>query len=84
MIEQQWQLQEAKNKFSNLVSKAEKDGPQIVTKHGKKAVVVLKFEEYEKLIRPKMKLVDFLRKSPLKDIDLELTRSKELPRKLEL
>jgi len=41
MIENSWQLQNAKNKFSNLVDKAQHNGPQIVTKHGKDAVVVL-------------------------------------------
>jgi len=40
MIENHWQLQDAKNKFSNLVDKAQHNGPQIVTKHGKYAVVV--------------------------------------------
>jgi prevent-host-death family protein len=41
MIENHWQLQEAKNKFSNLVETAQRKGPQIVTKHGKEAVVVV-------------------------------------------
>ena len=36
----QWQLQEAKAKFSELVQKAIDEGPQTVTRHGKDAVVV--------------------------------------------
>ena len=40
MIENHWQLQEAKNKFSSLVDKAQHNGPQIVTKQGKDADVV--------------------------------------------
>lgn len=36
-----WQLQEAKNKFSEVVRKAIEEGPQTVTKHGKESVVVL-------------------------------------------
>ena len=52
-----WQLQEAKNKFSNLVDKAHHDGPQIVTKHGKKSVVVIALEDFQKLNKPKTNLV---------------------------
>ncbi len=59
MIENHWQLQDAKNKFSSLVDKAQHNGPQIVTKHGKDAVVVLSIDEYKKLIKPKVNLVNF-------------------------
>ncbi len=52
MKEKVWQLQEAKNKFSRLVKEARKSGPQIVTKHGREAVVVLSFEEYQKMRSP--------------------------------
>ncbi|MBN2001217.1 type II toxin-antitoxin system prevent-host-death family antitoxin, partial [candidate division KSB1 bacterium] len=34
MLNNLWQLQDAKNRFSNLVEKAKNIGPQIVTKHG--------------------------------------------------
>jgi len=79
-----WQLQEAKNKFSSLVEKAQKKGPQIVTKHGRKAVVVLSFDQYEKIVRPKTDIVTFFRKSPLAGIDLKITRNKDFPRDIEL
>ena len=39
MLNNLWQLQDAKNRFSNLVDKAKNYGPQIVTKHGKETVV---------------------------------------------
>lgn len=84
MIENHWQLQDAKNKFSNLVDKAQLNGPQIVTKHGKDAVVVLSIDEYKKLIKPKTNLVKFFKNSPLAKEDLELTRSKEIPRDIVL
>ena len=79
-----WQLQEAKNKFSNLVERARKNGPQIVTKHGQEAAVVLSVEEYRRLTRPKTDLVSFLRKSPLAGVNLEITRNKDLPRDIEI
>lgn len=84
MIENHWQLQDAKNKFSNLVDKAQHKGPQIVTKHGKDAVVILSIEEYKKLVKPKSNLVNFFQKSPLAENDLDLTRSKDIPRDVEL
>jgi len=84
MIENHWQLQDAKNKFSNLVDKAQHNGPQVVTKHGKEAVVILSIAEYKKLIKPKMNLVKFFQKSPLSKEYLDLTRSKEIPRDIGL
>lgn len=81
-----WQLQEAKNKFSELVKKAQKNGPQIVTKHGREAVVVLSFDDYKKMTEPRIDLVEFLRNSPLKEIGVDLCelRAKDLPREVEI
>ena len=84
MTRNHWQLQDAKNKFSNLVEKAQIDGPQIVTKHGKDAVVVVSIEEYNNLIKPKTNLLKFFQNSPLASEDIDLTRSKELPRDIVL
>ncbi len=41
-----WQLQEAKQHFSEVVKRARQGEPQIVTKHGKEAAVVVSIEEY--------------------------------------
>ncbi|MCF6255273.1 MAG: type II toxin-antitoxin system Phd/YefM family antitoxin [Gammaproteobacteria bacterium] len=79
-----WQLQEAKSKFSQLVEDAMNKEPQIVTKHGDKAVVVLSFEEYIKITKPQTDLIRFLRESPLAKVTLEATRSKDIPRDISL
>jgi prevent-host-death family protein len=79
-----WQLQEAKNKFSNLVDKARHDGPQVVTKHGKESVVIIAIEDYQKLNKPKSDLVAFFKKSPLSEICLDLSRDKNVSRDIEL
>ncbi|MCY4583177.1 MAG: type II toxin-antitoxin system Phd/YefM family antitoxin [Chloroflexi bacterium] len=47
----EWQLQDAKNRFSAVVDAALERGPQYVTRRGKPAVVVLAVEEYERLRR---------------------------------
>ena len=79
-----WQLQEAKNKFSNLVERAQKEGPQVVTKHGKEAVVVLSADDFRKLTRSKTSLRQFLQKSPLAGIELDISRDKSAPRDVSL
>jgi prevent-host-death family protein len=80
MMKDAWQLQEAKNKFSELVNKARTNGPQVVTKMGKESVVVLSIEDYRKLIKPKYGFAEFISKSPLKCLDLDLDRNKSLSR----
>lgn len=79
-----WQLQEAKNKFSQLVEKAMHHSPQVVTKHGEQAVVVLSIEDYKKMTASDGDLLSFFEHSPLKGINLDISRSKKLPRQTEL
>ena len=79
-----WQLQDAKNKFSNLVNSARENGPQIVTKHGREAVVVLTFEDYQKLAKPKTDLVMFFQNSPLAKTGMKISRNKDFPRDVEI
>jgi len=79
-----WQLQEAKNRFSEVVRKSSEEGPQTVTKHGKDSVVVLSVEDYRKLERPKTSLVEFFQKSPLSKVEIDLKRDKSPSRHVEL
>jgi prevent-host-death family protein len=57
---QDWQLQEAKNRFSEVVKRAREEGPQTVTVHGQRAAVVVSALEFDALIKPRMSFVDFL------------------------
>ncbi|MEX2403044.1 MAG: type II toxin-antitoxin system Phd/YefM family antitoxin [Balneolales bacterium] len=79
-----WQLQEAKNRFSEVVRKASEEGPQTVTKHGKDSVVVLSAEDYRKLEQPKTSLVEFFQSSPLSGVEVDLKRDKSPARNVEL
>ncbi|NOQ21683.1 MAG: type II toxin-antitoxin system prevent-host-death family antitoxin [Candidatus Aegiribacteria sp.] len=79
-----WQLQEAKNKFSKVVEKARHDGPQIVTKNGKESVVILSIEEYQKIVKPKINLLEFMHNSPLAEESLDFERDKSFSREIEL
>lgn len=44
-----WQLQDAKSRFSELVDRTFSEGPQLVTRRGAEAVVVIAAKEYRKL-----------------------------------
>jgi antitoxin Phd len=48
MVRRSWSVQDAKNRFSEVVEAARRK-PQTVTKHGKPAVVVVAADEYERL-----------------------------------
>ena len=80
-----WQLQTAKNKFSQLVQEAQRGDPQIVTRNGKPVVYVIDYDRYHDLFAaetPSKKEV--LRKRPHKDVELDSGRSKEPGREVEL
>ena len=59
-----WQLQEAKQRFSELVARARSEGPQRVTRHGRDAVVVVAAEEYDRLAGEEPDLLAFIRSAP--------------------
>jgi prevent-host-death family protein len=79
-----WQLQEAKNRLSEVVRKARSEGPQVITLHGEDAAVVVSTKDYRMFARRKGSLVEFFRKSPLVGVDLDLTRSRDTGRKIRL
>ncbi len=79
-----WQLQEAKNRFSEVVNKALAEGPQIVTRHGEEIVVILSKADYNRLRKSQTSLLDFFRQSPLVGVELDLERDQSLPRKVDL
>jgi len=79
-----WQLQNAKNHLSELVRKAREEGPQVITLRGRDAVVVVSANEFGKLSRPRGSLVEFFRKSPLAGVDLDLDRSRDTGRRIDL
>jgi len=74
-----WQVQEAKAMFSEVI-KAAAVKPQTITIRGKEAAVILSFEEYNRLVRPRQTLFDFIQTSPLRDFTLELPQ--RLPEKM--
>jgi prevent-host-death family protein len=68
-----WRLQEAKARLSELVRRAQSQGPQRVTLHGRDAVVVIDAAEFDRLSHPVSgrDIVAALRDSPLADVEFE-------------
>jgi prevent-host-death family protein len=79
-----WQLQEAKQRFSELVRAAAAGEPQVVTKHGQDVAVVIDIAEYRRLRGDPVSFLQFLRAEPLLDADVDLVRQGELPRQVDL
>ncbi len=79
-----WQLQDAKSKFSEMIDRALANGAQIVTRRGQKTVVIVPFDEYQRLTKQSDSLAQFLLASPLAGSDLTIERDKSTPRSIEI
>lgn len=78
-----WQLQEAKQRFSELVRRTLEEGPQIVTRHGEEVVVVVPAQEFRRSQQVAPDFAEFLLAGPDFEL-LDLERSGRLPRDVEL
>jgi prevent-host-death family protein len=78
-----WQLQEAKQRLSEVVRRAHDEGPQIVTRHGEEVAVVIDIAEFRRLRGDFSDFKDYLLSGP--DLhDLEIMRSRERTRPVDL
>ena len=79
-----WQVQDAKQRFSELVQRALDEGPQVVTRRGKDAVVVLAADEYRRLTGRVPDFKAFLQSAPdLSELELD-TLARGFPREVEV
>lgn len=81
---QSWKLQDAKARFSEVVQQAKSKGPQEITLRGEPTVIVLSKEEYERLLGSKLSFLEFMRKSPLTKVELNIDRDPSLTREIDL
>jgi len=82
-----WQLQDAKNRFSELVDRAQTEGPQLVTRHGKEVAVVVSkadFDRQRARHAPRGSVLSFLRGLGFVGTKIDLKRSTDSGRDLEL
>jgi prevent-host-death family protein len=62
-----WQVQDAKQRFSEMIRAVASEGPQIITRHGEAVAVVVGIEEYRRLTRPGSDLAGILLGGPKVD-----------------
>jgi prevent-host-death family protein len=79
-----WTVAEAKAKLSEVIDLARLDGPQTITRNGRKAVVVVAVEEWERKTKRVGNLAEFFATSPLRESGLHLERPNDRPRPVEL
>jgi prevent-host-death family protein len=82
-----WQLQTAKARFSEVFRLARTEGPQLITRQGKDAVVMVPAEQFDQLVarsRQPRSLLQFFRESPLVGLELDFERDKDAGRDIEI
>lgn len=71
-----WGAAEAKAQLSAVMDKASTEGPQRLTRRGRGAYILVTEEEWERKVKPKQNLADFLLNSPLRASGIEIQRMK--------
>ena len=82
-----WKLEDAKAHFSEVVRRARTEGPQVVTRRGKDAVVVIAMEELERLTtptHPKLPFLAFMESLHVPGLDLDIARERDTGREVDL
>jgi antitoxin Phd len=79
-----WPVQDAKNRFSEVVECALHEGPQTITRRGKDTAVLVSISAFRALSGAQGGLVEFFRNSPLADSGIDLDRTKDLGREIVL
>jgi prevent-host-death family protein len=74
MGNQAWSVAEAKAKFSEVIHKAASEGPQIITRNGRRAAVLVSAREWDRKLARQGTLVEFFAASPLRGSGIKLDR----------
>ena len=79
-----WPVAEAKAHLSQVIAQAEARGPQTITRNGRRVAVVVSAEEWERKTKRKGNLAEFFAASPLRDAEITIERTHDLPREIDL
>ncbi|HEY5177568.1 MAG TPA: type II toxin-antitoxin system Phd/YefM family antitoxin [Terriglobales bacterium] len=79
-----WTVAEAKAKFSEVIDKAQSEGPQTITRNGRRTVVVVAADEWQRKTKRKGNLAEFFAASPLRGSGTEVKRLRGRPRNVDL
>lgn len=61
-----WTVAEAKAKFSEVLERAQSEGPQRITRHGRTTAMVVAASEWKRKTKRKGNLAEFFAASPLR------------------
>ena len=84
METQMWTVAEAKAKFSEVIDRALREGPQTITRNGRTAAVIVGADEWQRKSTRVGNLAEFFAASPLRGSGLKLRRLRAQPRKIKL
>jgi prevent-host-death family protein len=77
-----WQIQDAKQRFSEMIRAVAQEGPQVISRHGEDVAVVVDIAEYRRLTRPTVDLARILLGGPkIDNVDAEVFTEIEAERK---
>ena len=86
-----WQIQDAKQRFSEMIRAVTNEGPQVISRHGEDVAVVVGIDEYRRLTRSAVDLAGILLGGPKLDDDtadvfaeVEAERKADLGRMVDL
>lgn len=82
--EDTWSVAAAKAHFSEVIDRALAEGPQTITRHGHRTVVVVPVDDWERKKKRAGSLADFLNASPLRGADITIERMPDLAREIDL
>jgi prevent-host-death family protein len=79
-----WTVADAKARLSELIESARREGPQTITKNGRSTAVLVSMEEWERKSARSGSLAEFLLNSPLRGADIDIERSQDDARDIDL
>ena len=79
-----WTVAQAKAKLSEVIENALTQGPQTITRNGRRTAVIVDAEEWERKTRRSGTLADFFKASPLRGSELKVRRSRDRLRPTDL
>jgi prevent-host-death family protein len=79
-----WSVAGAKAHLSEVIERALANGPQVITRNGRDAVVVVSTQEWERKAARKGSLAEFFAASPLRGSELAIERPDDAPRDVDV
>ena len=79
-----WTVADAKARLSEVLDRARTTGPQVVTRRGRKAAVIVAIEEWQRKSARTGSLAEFLARSPLRGSSIKIARRRGRPRKVDI